>query len=426
MPGDAIAPLKGGYNEATPEGESSLASLMETLTNQKAELRKEVASQAVRKKRSLSTPALTQTTQLKSSTMPGSASFAFGKPRHGRGPFKIQTLAPRDIESCDPEALMKPGVGTYDLKHTDGRPDFRGHGGATGGWSRRDHDVFMRTLGEFGRHAGPDFFDEVAFRLPGLARETLVDHSRWLADYEKDNCKTERRLRRWREDLQQIRGESTEASPGEGKAKDLKKERMRQQFLETKAHRELHEHADMEDSRGTTRRLRLADTHQRFQGQVLDSNLRGHPAFTKSPGYTFGCSREMRDHTAKSLTGLSHVRSSSHLDNPGPGHYTGLDEPYRQLLQKPAYSFGLRPPQRSMQGLALSGPGYDGPADASFKIQDQLRVIQNEQPSWKIGTEHARFEGNSNEMYAITDKLSSPPNVGPGKYEHATAFLSQY
>jgi hypothetical protein len=310
------------------------------------------------------------------------------------------------------------------MKHTDGRADFRGHGGATGGWHRRDHEIFMKTLGEFGRKAGPDFFDEAVFRLPSMSRETIVDHMRWLAEYEKENAKKERTLRRFREEIDQIKSWAS----GEEKTKspEHEREQRKKHFLDAKAHRELHEHADNEDARGTTRRVPIAVSQQRFEGQVLDGNLRGHPAFTKSPGYTFGHSREERDMNAKRLTSASHVRSSSHFDHPGPGHYMGHEEPVRQLLRKPAYAFGLRPPIKKMETVALTGPGYDGPRDASVAIQDQLRMIQNVQPHCKIGTELARFEGNSNEMHAIRDKLSSPPNVGPGKYEHSTSLLTQF
>ncbi|CAE7924933.1 unnamed protein product [Symbiodinium sp. KB8] len=109
------------------------------------------------------------------------------------------------------------------------------------------------------------------------------------------------------------------------------KEMMHRQevLVERRKRDELHAWADREERRLGQKRFEVKDEfqpHQRFQGEVLEANLRGpHPGYKRAPGYTWCNSKERRDLQSRKMTDLSHVRSSSHLDGPGPGQYLGAD-----------------------------------------------------------------------------------------------------
>jgi len=77
-------------------------------------------------------------------------------------------------------------------------------------------------------------------------------------------------------------------------------------------------------------------------GRVVQGNHRGHPEFKKPPGYTFSASSEVRDAKVKRFSTLSHVRSTSALDVPGPGHYIGQHEQDALLRRVPNYSMRHR------------------------------------------------------------------------------------
>lgn len=47
-------------------------------------------------------------------------------------------------------------------------------------------------------------------------------------------------------------------------------------------------------------------------------------------------------------------------------------------------------------------------------------------PEWTFPKEHARAHKMSNEKHALQDKLSSPPEVGPGKYIHPSSLHTQF
>merc|ERR550525_513609 len=99
--------------------------------------------------------------------------------------------------------------------------------------------------------------------------------------------------------------------------------------MERRRHRDLHYQAELEENRWDLRDTAVHFSPQQVNpkdGTALERNMRGHPEFRKAPGFTFGCSRELRDPTQKQHTGLSHVRSTSALDAPGPGSYPGHAE----------------------------------------------------------------------------------------------------
>jgi hypothetical protein len=87
---------------------------------------------------------------------------------------------------------------------------------------------------------------------------------------------------------------------------------------------------------------------------------------------------------------------------------------------------GVIPPSEAGAQVDIFSFHYDGPEDSSTKLQEHLVATQYRQPCWKVGTEHGRAETCSNEAHAITDKISTPMDVGPASYSHATSFVSQY
>eukprot|EP00913_Durusdinium_trenchii_P033120 g31009.t1 len=70
--------------------------------------------------------------------------------------------------------------------------------------------------------------------------------------------------------------------------------------------------------------------------------------------------------------------------------------------------------------------GYD-----SMTILDcpqDLRWISHHvnKPKWTFPKEDARAQKLSNERHALEDKVSSPPEVGPGKYIYPPGFHTQF
>jgi len=421
---------------------SSMGELMDTLSIQKDEKKKQEDlevkkyDERVRMQKSATAPILpSQTISTNSgalpSTLPGSAKFSFGKPRHEKGPFKIKVLEPRDPEYfAIPGGVPTPGIGTYTLKSSTVPEADEMGGGRSGGWPVADHLVFMDAFKKHGRQANHHFFEHLYHELPHVHHLKIVDHVRWLANFEGHQAGKDRNLERWREERQFADLQRTNKLPTVeehelkmmAKKKELKDEKKRC--------RQLLEQADAEEKLlGISRHESQHDfqAHQRFEGQVLNGNLRGvHPCYKNSPGYTWSYSKDMRDVREKNKTDLSHVRSSSALDNPGPGEYTGLQEKIGILKTKPSWTFGKKLPGQKVDQPSPEGPGYSGPGHAWEQLSKELKVIQNTQPTYSFKKEKARMMACSNEMHSIVDKFSTPPGVGPGKYEHATCMVSQF
>jgi len=402
---------------------------MATLSRQKADLvetqRVEDMTRARRQSMAASAPSLSirpqqqqqppqrrreDSVQQVASTMHGSAAYSFGRPRHRRGKFGLQVLEPRDMDYVPPTGgVVVPGAGAHNIPHTDGH-DLEATEGHTGGWSWRQHSLFMQTLEEYEGVASPEFFDRLAFKLPGVPRKAFTDHLRWLADFELSAARKQRRVTTW---------------VLESKGKDAPEDR-KEQFMEWKRAREFNRQAEEEDVRSGLRDRKIVfKPVQCGHGEVLLDNMRGHPQLRKAPGYTFGVSREIRDVREKRRTGLSHVRSTSALDAPGPGAYCGLAEKAPLLEQKPSYSMGKALPAQKVRHASVEGPGYSGPLHAWDQVQKELAVKQSSNPAWAVSKAHQRCEDCSNERKSLRDLTSTGPEIGPGYYRHATSFVTQ-
>jgi len=89
-------------------------------------------------------------------------------------------------------------------------------------WSPVEHDVFMRVARMFKSQATEAFFERLETCLPSRSREELVERSNWHAE-ERDRQAAKRRLlARWRERVQELERQATEA---EGSACEVQRQR---------------------------------------------------------------------------------------------------------------------------------------------------------------------------------------------------------
>lgn len=362
--------------------------IMDLLTRQKDELRRthnlERTGTIQRRRKTKSTPEIVHASAINmvSSSNRSSAKYSFGAPRHQRGKLGVEVLNPRDLEYQSSNTSF-PGPGAHAIPHSTDGNDLEATHGHTGGWLWSHHAVFMQTLKECGGRPCPEFFDVMATRLPEVSRKEVTDHVRWSADFELEAGRKQRRVNRWY-------GERTgELQDPSRTQRDLVHERQRAQ--------EFHHQADDEEERSNLfQRQASTVAHQCFDGQVLEGNLRGHPEFRKPPTYTFGTSRDRRDVTEKRHTGLSHVRSTSALDVPGPGQYLGLSDTFpgpAHAKRSASASLLSRLPDRVDKTASTAGPGYNGPLHACTKRSMELRATQMEKPLWSFSQEvrHSPF-----------------------------------
>lgn len=251
-----------------------------------------------------------------------------------------------------------------------------------------------------------------------MKRKAFTDHLRWLADHEESEARKHRRVNKW------IVGNKTGEEPQVDR---------REQASQKRRQRELHIQAGLhEDQWGLRPPEVIFNPHTYDQeGRVLEKNMRGHPEYRKAPGYTFGASRELRDVTSKQRTGLSHVRSTSVLDNPGPGHYqhdVGFAATCPVMMKKTASATILSRPSKKEVGSDCphAGPGYSGPLHAQVQRSNELRATQLAKPAWSFGREGQRVDHCSNERKALRDKFSTDRNLGPPNYNHVTSLVSQF
>ncbi|CAE8624075.1 unnamed protein product, partial [Polarella glacialis] len=197
------------------EGSASLPELMGTLSYQKAILRNEQErgfrrhEEQVRLLRSASAPALPVHPKptVVSSTMPGSAAFSFGVPRHCKGKMKVPVLESRDPEYCHiPGGVPVPGVGQYNLSATVFPEALEMAGGPTGGWNYADHQVFMKEFEKSNRVASQGLFEHLYQGLPHISRLQITDHIRWAGEWELYQAKRQRKMDRYREERQATAG----------------------------------------------------------------------------------------------------------------------------------------------------------------------------------------------------------------------------
>jgi hypothetical protein len=276
------------------------------------------------------------------------------------------------------------------------------------------HETFMNTLVENDMEATEMFFQLLRQRLPQVPNWQLCDHLRWYARQERHHSHAERQVGKWKSTM------SSGVDPH-----SISKEEIQERRGESGRLRRLLRRADEEEETGGAPRPKAAEMRnmqRNIDREVLDSNLTGHQLFRKSPGYTFGASRDPRDYVEKRFTDRSHVRSSSHMDNPGPGHYCGLDEKRGVMRSMPVWSLRDRMEAAAVDKTCpVAGPGYHGKLEGSGseqtwkRAEQDLRNIQGTKPSWTFGREAARFEAASSEMPNFED-LSTPAKIGPGRY----------
>lgn len=418
-------------------GEPTFDELLRTLSSQKDSLRESQALEdeesALRLRRALakqnpprrqlaqssSAPALSLE---KNSSWATGCSYSFGKPRHRKGKYGIPVCEPRDAEYAQARlggGYRIPGVGQYDLTDPDGLPEPDPAQGLTGGWTASQHEIFIQTFRESQREATPEFFRLLRARLPQVPFWQLCDHVRWYALREQTEAQKLRRIFTWRteQDIGAFVASTDSAKEQEGEKRRLARLLQRADEAE----------AGEEDARQWRPRQVLMRNRQLGPGgEELHANLTGHQEFRRSPSYTFGASRDPRDYTAKRFTLSAHVRSTSALDNPGPGSYCGLNEKLGQMKAAPSWS--MRPhldvdPSggRNDPSCPDQGPGYNGRLEgrggelAWRRAQEDLRAIQTRKPTWRFGTEAQRFEKASSASPMFTD-LRTPDNLGPGSY----------
>lgn len=414
-------------------GEPTFDELLQTLSSQKDTLRESQAiegeASALRLRRALAkeTPPRRQLAQSSSAPVLGleknsawstGCSYSFGKPRHRKGKYGIQVCEPRDVEYAQARlggGYTIPGVGHYDLIHTspDGLPVPDVAQGKTGGWPASRHEIFIQTLRESRNEATPEFFRLLRQRLSQVPFCQICDHVRWYALREQAEAQKLRRIVRWRteQDIGAYQASAAEAKEREGEKRRLARLLRRADEAEAE-----------EGDAGRPRAVLMRNRQLGPSGEELDANLTGHPEFRRSPSYTFGASRDPRDYAAKRLTHNAHVRSTSALDNPGPGSYCGLDEKVRLMKTVPSWS--MRPRldvDTNDPSCPDQGPGYHGRLEgkggelAWRRAQEDLRTIQIRKPTWRFGTEAQRFEKASSAAPLFTD-LRTPDSLGPGSY----------
>jgi hypothetical protein len=217
----------------------------------------------------------------------------------------------------------------------------------TGGWLAGTHDIFLRVFKDFKQKATPEFFDRLKVLLPDIPRITVAEHVKWFVDYEHHKMKLRHTTEKQREG-----NLASRSAMSDGGDKTLPKtltdqlgSSRRLRFYETKRvegrREEFHDYANEECRRWGLKhrsgpRNGFAPVQHHVDGGVADDTLRAHPQFKKSPGYTWSAAGELRDNHVKRFTSLSEVRSGTHMTNPGPGHYLGIDEQDRIMERRPA------------------------------------------------------------------------------------------
>jgi hypothetical protein len=159
----------------------------------------------------------------------------------------------------------------------------------------------------------------------------------------------------------------------------------------------------------------------------------GHPQCRKAPAYGWSLRTDPRDvinpqpahgsdpaTTRNRFTSLSHVRSDSFLDVPGPGSYLGLNDGMRHKIpgktQMDMPSYTMRPKCAKVENNPRFPPG---PGPFEYDTRHKHCVSNNRQPTLIIPKAKRVSE-------ALLPFGGSPEEVGPGSYEHSTALLSKF
>jgi len=160
----------------------------------------------------------------------------------------------------------------------------------------------------------------------------------------------------------------------------------------------------------------------------------GHPQCKKAPGFMWSRKTEPRDVIhPQSATGsdpatvhqrythLSHCRSDSFLDVPGPGSYDiihteGLRHNISGKTQGNAPSYTLR---RRCDPIENNPRKPPGPGPFEYETRHRQVVLNNRQPTHIIP-----------KMKRVSEALlplgGTPDDIAPGKYDHPIALMSKY
>jgi len=162
----------------------------------------------------------------------------------------------------------------------------------------------------------------------------------------------------------------------------------------------------------------------------------GHPQQKKAPAYMWSAKTEPRDilntqfasrsdpaTTMNRYTDLTHCRSDSCLDVPGPGtydiiHTEGLRHRITGKHQMDMPSYTMRKPCK------MFAPGENprhppGPAPTEYDTRFKQTITGNRQPAYIIGKAKRVSE-------ALLPAAATDEDMGPGKYEHPIALVSTF
>lgn len=162
----------------------------------------------------------------------------------------------------------------------------------------------------------------------------------------------------------------------------------------------------------------------------------GHPGCHRAPAFSWSSRTEPRDvtnpqpayssgnfsaMTLNRMTDLSHVRSDSYLDVPGPGAYLGQNPPgLRHAMpgkhQLDAPSYTMRKPCKPLENNPRFPPG---PGPDAYDTRHKQKVCMNRQPAFILPKQKRVSE-------ALLPKTGTDADIGPGRYEHATALYSKF
>jgi len=161
----------------------------------------------------------------------------------------------------------------------------------------------------------------------------------------------------------------------------------------------------------------------------------GHPQCRKAPAFMWSEKTEVRDAvhsqpahgshpatTTNRFTDLTHVRSDSYLDGPGPGtydiiHTEGLRHgmPGKAQSDMPAYTMRLK-----LAKIENNPRKPPGPGPFEYETRHKHKVLNNRQPAWIVPKMKRVSEA------LLPSKTGTSEDIAPGKYDHPIGLHSKY
>jgi len=161
----------------------------------------------------------------------------------------------------------------------------------------------------------------------------------------------------------------------------------------------------------------------------------GHPQVKRPPAFMFSNRSEPRDvvnsqpahgsdqaTTKNRFTDLTHCRSDSHLDVPGPGtydiiHTEGLRHglPGKAQSDMPAYTMRLKLAKIDDNPRKPPGPG-----PFEYETRHKHKVVNHRQPAWIVPKQKRVSEA------LLPAKMGTSEEVGPAKYASTIGLHSKF